>query len=111
MALKEGIFVPFSDSCRFGVHLSLVVLSNSLHLQGVSVGAGQRQQLTAFGITTSFLDGDESESEDEAPRRSRHGQAKKRRRGFEGDNNEQRWDQAGTEQWEVPSGDADEANF
>lgn len=37
-----------------------------------------------FGVGNSFRN-DESESEDEAPRRSRHGEGKKKRRGSEGD--------------------------
>jgi hypothetical protein len=54
---------------------------------------------------------DESESEDEAPRRSRHGQAKKRRKELEGgESGDPRWDPV-TSQWELNSGDPDEANF
>ena len=74
-------------------------------------GGGQRQQLAAYGGSTSYADDDESESEDEAPRRSRHGQGKKRRKETDGgESGEQRWD-VGTSPWEIASGEADDANF
>lgn len=63
------------------------------------------------GGSASYVDEEESESEDEAPRRSRHGQAKKRKKELEGgESGDPRWDPV-TNQWEVNSGDPDEANF
>ncbi|XAR59366.1 hypothetical protein NMG60_11015185 [Bertholletia excelsa] len=46
----------------------------------------QTQQENQFGAANNYRN-DESESEDEAPRRSRHGEGKKKRRGLEADNN------------------------
>ncbi|KAJ4837846.1 30-kDa cleavage and polyadenylation specificity factor 30 [Turnera subulata] len=47
-------------------------------------GAPEDESQEGFGAGNSFRN-DESESEDEAPRRSRHGEGKKKRRGSEGD--------------------------
>lgn len=69
-----------------------------------TTGGVQRQQMPGSGGPQDEV---ESESEDEAPRRSRHGQPKKRRREFEneegGMNGEQMWEQHGSVQWDSPS--------
>lgn len=85
--------------------------SASANEESSQADAGQRQQLADVGGSASYVDEEESESEDEAPRRSRHGQAKKRRKELEGgESGDPRWDPV-TSQWEVNSGDPEEANF
>ncbi|MQM03347.1 hypothetical protein Taro_036127 [Colocasia esculenta] len=55
---------------------------------------GAKQYDGSFGPRGSFRD-DESESEDEAPRRSRHGEGKRKRRGSDGETI--------SDQWETPN--------
>ncbi|XP_024357877.1 30-kDa cleavage and polyadenylation specificity factor 30 isoform X1 [Physcomitrium patens] len=84
--------------------------SASTNEESSQADAGQRQQLP-IGGSASYADEEDSESEDEAPRRSRHGQAKKRRKELEGgESGDPRWDPVAN-QWEVNSGDPDEANL
>ncbi|KAK6932085.1 YTH domain [Dillenia turbinata] len=74
---------------------------NDRYSMGSDRGKSQEAIGTAgdqFGAGNSFRN-EESESEDEAPRRSRHGEGRKKRRGSEGDAT------TGSDQWEMPAGE------